>query len=83
MNYITTTTDWTLVSSASNVTFQVRGVQPIEIGTSNNAVAPTAGILYSSLQGDRGALYEIWPGTSGNCVWARSTANSTLSINQT
>lgn len=83
MNYTITVADWALVSSASNVTFQVRGVQPIEVGTSNNTTAPSAGILYESMQGDRGALYEIWPGVEGNCIWARSTANSVIAINQT
>lgn len=83
MNYITVTADWALVSANSNVTFQVRGVQPVEVGISNNAVAPSAGILYAPLEGDRGALSDIWPGASGNCVWARSSANSVLGITQT
>jgi hypothetical protein len=82
MNYITTTSDWTIVSTLSNVTFQVRGVQPVEVGVSTNEVAPSGGILYAPLEGDRGPLYDIWPGESGNCVWARSTANSVLSVTQ-
>ena len=80
MNYIETTSGWTLVSAQSNVTFQIRGVQPVEVGISNNTVAPGAGILYESFEGDRGELQQIWPGTTGNCVWARSSANSTIVI---
>lgn len=80
MEYKITTSDWSLVSAQSNVTFQIRGVQSVEVGVSNNTVAPSAGILYDSLSGDRGELQEIWPGTTGNCVWARSTANSVITI---
>jgi hypothetical protein len=83
MNYTTTTSDWAIVSTQSNVTFQVRGVIPIEIGISTNETAPVSGILYAPLEGDRGPIYDIWPGVSGNCVWARSAANSVLSVTQT
>lgn len=61
MNYTTTTSDWAIVSTQSNVTFQVRGVIPIEIGISTNETAPVSGILYAPLEGDRGPIYDIWP----------------------
>jgi hypothetical protein len=80
MNYTTTTSDWAIVSANTSITFQVRGVLPIEVGISTNETAPVSGILYSHLEGDRGLLTEIWPGVTGNCVWARSSANSVLSV---
>lgn len=82
MQIITVTADWALVSAQTNVTFQVTGVLPVELGVSTHLVSPDAGIIYSPLQGDRGALYDIWPGSEGNCVWARSSANSTIVITQ-
>lgn len=82
MQYITTTDNWALVDANSNVAFQVVGPQPVEVGLSNNTSAPGAGILYTYLQGDRGTLSEVFPGVTGNCVWARSSANSTLTISQ-
>lgn len=82
MQYIVTTANWALVDANSSVTFQVVGPQPVEVGLSNNTTSPGAGILYTYLQGDRGTLSEVFPGVSGNCVWARSSANSVLTIGQ-
>lgn len=82
MEYIVVTEDWALVESNSNVVYQVVGSIPVEIGISSESSAPVSGIVYQPLEGDRGAIEDIFPGQSGNCLWARSSAsaNSAISI---
>jgi hypothetical protein len=79
MYTVTTNADWRVASANSTVAFQVTGAGAVFVGLGTNA-APAAGFLYEANQGDRGALTDIFPASSGNVVWVRSSFPSEVTL---
>lgn len=80
MQIINTNSTWAILTASSNVAFQVTGAVPVEIGLGSNTVAPTVGFEYYPGNGDRGALTQLFPTTTGNTVWGKSSASSSVVV---
>ena len=80
MQIIYTNSSWTALANTSSVAFQNVGAHPVEIGLGTDETSPTVGFQYLPGFGDRGALTVIFPGTTGNTIWGRSSANSAIAV---
>ena len=80
MQLRTTNATWSILTANSYVAYQVTGSFPVEIGLGSNTVAPPVGFLYYPGNGDRGLITELFPTTTGNTVWGKSTASSTVVV---
>jgi hypothetical protein len=80
MSVYTMNTSWAVLSNSATVAFQVVGAHPVEIGLGTNNVAPSAGFIYAPGYGDRGAITTLFPTESGNTIWGRSSAGSSVYV---
>lgn len=80
MSVHTITASWNVLSNASTVAFQVVGAHPVEVGLGTPNVEPSAGFVYAPGYGDRGAITTLFPTESGNVLWGRSSAGSSVYV---
>ena len=80
MYTITTNADWRVASANSTIAFQVTGAGSVHIALASETAPITTGFIYAPTQGDRGDIASLFPSTSGNTVWARSTFPSEVTI---
>jgi hypothetical protein len=80
MYTITTNADWRVASANSTIAFQVTGAGSVYIALADDAEPVATGFIYAPTQGDRGDTTTLFPSTSGNTVWARSTFPSEVTI---
>jgi hypothetical protein len=77
MRIITSNSSWSLASTSSNVAFQVTGAHPVEIARSANDNI-ISGFIYAPQYGDRGAISDLFPDSSGANLYVRSATASTV-----
>lgn len=80
MYTITTNNAWRVLSANASLAFQVTGAHPVAVGLGTANLAPAAGFIYQSLEGDRGDVVTLFPSVSGNVVWALSAIPSEIVV---
>lgn len=80
MYTITTNSTWRVASANATLAFQVTGPGSVYIAHATDVAPTTTGFIYAPGQGDRGATSTLFPSTSGNTVWARSSFPSEVTV---
>jgi hypothetical protein len=80
MYTITTNTAWRAISANATLAFQVTGPGSVHIAIATDVAPTSTGFIYAPGQGDRGATTTLFPSSSGNVVWARSSFGSEVTV---
>ena len=76
MRIVVVSNGWTKLGANANVSFVVSGPFGVEIGIGTDSTPPAFGFTYPPGFGDRGALAEIFPESSGDTLWGFSSSNT-------
>jgi hypothetical protein len=80
MYTVTTNAAWRAISANSTLAFQITGPGSVYIALAGDIQPVATGFIYLSGQGDRGDTTTLFPSTTGNTIWARSSFPSEVTV---